>query len=153
MIKTVFIRECPVLGTRQRYGTGGLSKSCQPRQEKPQGRKCFSANKLQSGFFSLWKVFFSLCRAFIRAVKGQFASGHWLLQGVPRRVAAKLLKSELSPFISHPVIAIQFLEGNLFSPFSSMTWLYLNLPKFPPQLQLSVKFTCFFLPVFLFCLY
>lgn len=101
----------------------------------------------------LFFFFFSLCRAFTRAVKGQFASGHWLLQGVPRRVAAKLLKSELSPFISHQVIAIQFLEGNLFFPFFSMTWLYLNLPKFPPQLRLSVKFTCFFLLVFHFCLY
>lgn len=144
MITTVFIRECPVLGTRQSYSTGGSVKVLPAQAGEASGKQVST---------SLCKVFFSLCRAVIRAAKGQFASGHWLLQGVPRRVAAKLLKSELSSFISHQVIAIQFLEGNLFSPFFSMTWLYLNLPKFLPQLQLSVKFPCFFLPVFHFCLY
>lgn len=131
------------------HSAGGLPKSYQCRQEKSQGSKCLPDNKLQSCFFSPCKVevaFFSFCRACIRAVQGQF--GPWLLQGVPRRVAAKLLKSELSPFISHQVTATQFSEGNLFFPFFSMTWWYLNLHRFPPQLQLSVTFTCCF---FLLC--
>lgn len=91
-----------------------------------------------------WKlIFFSLCKVFITVIKEYFASGHWLLQGVPRRAAEKLLKSELSPLVSHEVTAARLAKGNIFFPFSSMIWLYLNLPKFPPQLLLPLKFTCF----------
>lgn len=112
MITTVFIRECPVLGTRQSYSTGGLSKSYQPRQEKPQGSKCLPA--FVKFFLAFAEQLSGLQRGSLHLVTDscKVSPGGWL---------QKLLKSELSSFISHQVIAIQFLEGNLFFPFFSMT--------------------------------